>query len=70
LAGRLRVVNDELIVLVGRGVPRVEDRHAAGDFAHHGGLAPGEGQAEGRDALEVRGWHATSIHPVAALTGR
>jgi hypothetical protein len=48
-------VKDELVVLVGRRVLRVKDRHATRELAHHGGLTAGEGQAEGRDALEVGG---------------
>jgi hypothetical protein len=40
---------------VGRGVLRVQDRHATRDLGQHISLTPGEGQAEGRDALKVRG---------------
>lgn len=45
-------VHDELVVLVGSRVLLVQNYQSTGNLAHHSGLAPGEGRAEGRDALE------------------
>ncbi|WP_343298534.1 hypothetical protein [Streptomyces sp. SID4941] len=48
-------LDDELVVFVGSRVLLVQDHHTTGNLGNLSGLTPGEGRAEGRDALEIYG---------------
>ncbi len=52
---RRRALDHELVVLVGGGELLVQHHRAAGNRGHLGGLASGEGHAEGGDLAQVGG---------------